>query len=100
MQTDSQARWFRHPWQMAILGWSSWLIVFAILLVCHRLRLPRIGLGLTVCVMAAGLICSAVAALPRRIHGGFREAILVSLSMVVWACIGALTLRVLDMLPR
>jgi hypothetical protein len=100
MQTDRQTRWFSHPWQMAIVGWSSWLIVASILVVCGRLHLPRIGIWIAVCVMGAGLICSALAALPACVRGGFREALLVSLSMAVWACIGALTLRLLDILPR
>ena len=100
MQTYRPTWWFRHPWQMAIVGWSSWLIVASILVVCGRLRLVRIGVWIAVCVMGAGLICSALAALPRPVRGGFREALLVSLSMAVWACVGALTLHFLDIIPR
>jgi hypothetical protein len=85
---------------MAAVGWLSWLIIAGIILVCVRFRLPRLGLGLSVCVMGVGLICSVLAAIPARPRGGLREALLVSLSLAVWGCIGTLTIRLLDIVPR
>lgn len=85
---------------MVVLGWLSWLIIAVIILVCVRLRLPKIGMGLSVSVMAVGLTCSVLAGLAPRSRAGLREAVLVSLSLAVWACMGMLTLRVLGILPR
>jgi len=98
--TSKPVGWVRHPWRMAIVGWSSWLIVASVMLLCVRLRVPRIGIALSLCVMPVGLICSALAGMPARPRGGLREALLISLSMAVWACIGALTLRLLEIIPR